>query len=404
MILGGLSRRMVAGLAICATLIYIGWIGAPYLRSIVVRDAAVTTWISVTSSLVGGYTVDVLYPGARVGDDLRIAGVMDPAADQRALARAEAELEQARERVAVQSRVVEVARKTVELRTRLAAGYAAAFQRDLDIAIAGMQSKISFMKQRLELARSELARKVQLMRSGHTSQSIVDAQNDQISEYQRTLADLETELLRMTERRRFAAEEIYLTDDGRDGGDALRNLEQARVQLGEAEGALGLLQAAADAAQRIAEATRAAYDKSHKLDILAPAGAMVWSVQSAPGVAVQPGAPIASWVDCRIMLVDVPLSDVEIALLPKGAPASVVLEGERQERHGEVLLTRGSAAVIGSADLAALAKGRRPGLGQVIVQLTPSAADIAACPIGHAAHVDFPDVGLLEVLRARLRI
>ncbi len=395
---------MVAALGIGATLIYIGWIGAPYLRSIVVRDAAVTTWISITSSLVGGYTVDVLYPGARVGEDRRIASVVDPAADQRALARAEADLEQAHQRVVVQARVVNVARKTVELRTKLAAGYSAAFKRDLDVAIAGMESRIAFMNQRLELGRSELARRTQLMRSGHTSQSIVDAQSEQISEYQRTLADLETQLLRMTERRRFAADEIYLTDDGRDGGDALRNLEQARVQLGEAEGALGLLEAEEEAAQKVTDATRAAYEKAHKLDILAPPGSMVWSLQSAPGVAVQPGSPIASWVDCRVMLVDVPLSDVEIALLPKGAPATIVLEGERQSRQGTVLLTRGSAAVIGSADLAALAKGRRPGLGQVIVQLIASDKDVSDCPIGQAAYVDFPDIGVIDVLRARLRI
>jgi hypothetical protein len=51
-----------------------------------------------------------------------------------------------------------------------------------------------------------------------------------------------------------------------------------------------------------------------------------------------------------------------------------------------------------------LAKGRYPGVGQALITLDPSTADIAACPIGQAAHVDFPGVGLLDVLRARLRL
>jgi len=40
----------------------------------------------------------------------------------------------------------------------------------------------------------------------------------------------------------------------------------------------------------------------------------------------------------------------------------------------------------------------------VLVKLEPSAADIEACPLGAAAYVDFPAIGILDVLRARLRL
>ena len=36
--------------------------------------------------------------------------------------------------------------------------------------------------------------------------------------------------------------------------------------------------------------------------------------------------------------------------------------------------------------------------------LEPSDADLETCPIGHAAYVDFPDIGILDILRARLRL
>lgn len=125
---------------------------------------------------------------------------------------------------------------------------------------------------------------------------------------------------------------------------------------------------------------------------------------ASPGAAVQPGTPIVSWIDCSIMLVDVPVSDVELALLPKDAVADVVLEGERQVRRGTVFLKRGAAATIGQADLAALAKGRQPGIGQVLVKLDPSPENVEACPIGAVAYVDFPEVGLFDILSARLRL
>ena len=72
--------------------------------------------------------------------------------------------------------------------------------------------------------------------------------------------------------------------------------------------------------------------------------------------------------------------DVELALLETDAPARVVIEGDRKVRLGKVYLTRGAAATVGADDLAALAKGRHPGVGQVLVKLEPSAADIEACP------------------------
>ena len=68
------------------------------------------------------------------------------------------------------------------------------------------------------------------------------------------------------------------------------------------------------------------------------------------------------------------------------------------------MLTRGSAATLGRRDLAALAKGRTSGVAQALLTLDADAAELAKCPIGQSAYVRFPDVGLIDVLRARLRL
>ena len=91
------------------------------------------------------------------------------------------------------------------------------------------------------------------------------------------------------------------------------------------------------------------------------------------------------------MLVDVPVSDVELALLRTDAPARIVIEGDPKVRAGKVYFTRGAAATIGADDLAALAKGRHAGVGQVsgaaraVSRRHRGLSD--RCP----AYVDFPE-------------
>src|SRR6478672_12084368 len=78
-----LNRQRSAGLiALAALIIYIGWIGGPYLRSVILRDAAVTSWINPAPAPIVGYVGPrPLYPGERVGAEGRIAVIEDPLAD-----------------------------------------------------------------------------------------------------------------------------------------------------------------------------------------------------------------------------------------------------------------------------------------------------------------------------------
>ncbi|MEO1193123.1 MAG: HlyD family secretion protein, partial [Pseudomonadota bacterium] len=147
-----------------------------------------------------------------------------------------------------------------------------------------------------------------------------------------------------------------------------------------------------------------AYRRQRSAHVLAQPGAVIWSVSAAAGSTVAPGETITVWIDCNDLLVDVPVSDAELALLTRGMTADVLLEGEGRERQATVLLTRGSGAVLDRADLAAVAKGRQPGMGQLLLRLDLAEEDGTDCPVGRAAFVDLHDVGLLDVIAARLRL
>lgn len=278
------SQRSITFIGLGLLLLYAAWIGGPYLKSIVARDAAVTTWISVTSAPISGFTRHPLYPGDRVGADGRIATVEDPQTDMIGLAQARAGLDRAQARAEAAARMVEAAEQMIEARTTTAAAYAVAFQADLDLVIANAKANLALTK-----------------------------------DNRRQSNDIETSLKRAMARRQAAADSVFLHENGSEASGIERGLMESRLQLKQAQLDLEIAQIELRAAQTVVDATAAAYEKSRSIDVLVPPDALVWSLISAPGAAVQPGSPLLSWVDCRIMLVDVPASDVEIALLPQGA-------------------------------------------------------------------------------------
>ena len=397
------SQQLTALGGFIVLLLYVVWMGWPYLKAIVVRDAAITTWISVAVSPIAGYTTRPVYPGSHTGPDGRLATIVDPRADARDLAIARAELIRASARVTAQETQIAAMRDALKNRSGHADEFASTFVRDLDAATTGAKNSLSAGKLRLQLAHTEEARVASLHANGLASQATLDAARGTTAELERDIAANQAIVDRATARHRAATDGVFLLEDGTDGNSAFQNLSDARVRQVQAATMLNQARAERDAARIVLQATEQSFDKSRSLDVTVPPGAMVWSLISGPGAPVQPGSPLASWVDCRVMLVDVALSDVETSLLHPGSPADVVIEGEKTVRRGTVILTRGSAGTLGSHDLAAVAKGRRPGLGQALVKLVPGAADVRECSIGHAAFVDFPGVGVFDILRARLR-
>ena len=399
------KRRSLGLIGLVGLLVYVGWIGGPYLRSVVLRDAAVTSWTNPISAPIAGYVGQhPLYPGARVGADGRIAVVADPLADRSALARAEAELGRAEERHKSLEQLVALRQSAVDTRQALATSYAETFKRDLDTRIKAASGGLALTKQRLGLERGQADRLAKLAASGHGSQSAADAEAQRVVELEKTATELQSDLDRSTQRRSAAEAGTFLLDDGTDAAVAARGLDEARLALNQAKLDLSLAEVDIQLARKVLAAAQQAYEKALSAPVSAPPGALVWSQIVAPGAAVTAGAPVATWVDCGVLMVDAPVSDVELALLPKGAKADVLFEGETRVRHGTVLLTRGAAATIGRSDLAALAKGRNAGVGQALIALEASPADVEACPIGQAAYVDFPGIGLIDILRARLRL
>jgi multidrug resistance efflux pump len=397
------SRKFVVWLGLAGVIVYALWIGGPYLRSIAVRNAAVSTWVHQATAPIDGLVSDSLPINDRIGDDGRLLTVTNPRADSSPLAVARAALAEAHAREASHRRIVTGIEQLVGSRQALATEYAGAFKRNLDTRMAGLAAYVTLSEQRLTVERAEADRISKLFAIGGESQSAVEAASSRVADLERAIVDTRTSLDRSRLHRAAADTGLFILDDGSGDSTAQRSYEEARVSLDRARADLAAAREAVAGAQQVFDEATRLFEHGRSAPALGRPGGVVWRDVVSSGAAVAAGAPVATWIDCRVMFVDTPVSDVELSLLRPGLPATVVFEGEGRVRHGSVLLMRGAAATLGPADLAAVAKGRRPGVGQVLVTLEPTPDDVAACPIGRAAFVHFPDVTVLDIVRARLR-
>ena len=397
--------RLCGGAAAAIVLLAGGWQMAPYLRSTVSRDSAVTSWIHLaTSPIVGGLASLLPKPGDRVGADGRIVTIRNVHSDPSDAERSAAEVTRAAAVVEGLERYVAAMRQLdADLQARMTE-HAAAFKQNLDVTLTSARLELEQVNRRLAIASAALDRMQRLVQRGNASLSAADEAQALVAELELLRVERERSIAELQVRRDAAERGVFITDDGTDPGWADRSRDELRRDIARGIAELAETGATLVDAQRAAAIDAAALERTSLAAVTAPPDSLIWSVIAGANTAVAVGGPIVEWIDCSEMLVDVPVSDIEVALLRPGMQAEVVLEGGHEARRATILLTRGSAGALGLDDLAAVAKGRSAGRGQILLRLDPTPEDIASCPIGLSAFVEFPQVDVLDMLRARLRL
>jgi CRP-like cAMP-binding protein/biotin carboxyl carrier protein len=404
-----LRRRRLIGLcglaAAALVLLAAGWQLGPYLRSTVSRGSAVTSWIHVaTSPIAGNLDSRLPEPGDRVGPDGVIVTIRNRHNDPSAAEHSAGEVARAEAIVAELRRYVDAMRQLDAEWLARTASHAAAFRQNLEVTLTSARLELEQVKQRLAIARTALDRTQRLKARGNASVAAADEALASVAELELQRVERERSIAELEVRRAAAEKGVFLTSDGTDPDWNDRSRDQVRRDIARGVADLAEAEATLADARHVAATDASALERTSVGAVTAPPGSLIWSVVVGAGAAVSTGSPIAQWLDCSVMLVDVPASDVEVALLRPGMEAEVVIEGEQRARPATVLLTRGSAGALGLDDLAALAKGRSAGQGQVLLRLEPTPKDIAACPIGLSAFAEFPQVDVTDMLRARLRL
>ncbi|SMF78883.1 HlyD family secretion protein [Tistlia consotensis] len=376
-----------------------------YLASVLFRDAVMTNWVYVATAPISGQVeAPVPKPGDRVAGDGSVLRIRNLQADDTAVARLDAE------RARMQQRIKELETRLAQLQStsaqwqRRSDVYAKVFRDAVEADLAGLEEKLAFTRKQLDYS-SRVAKRIETLASrGNASLSTADKRLAEVMDLKSQQSDLEKEIAHTRHRVEAAREGVFITADGTNPDWAFGSrdvldlkLIEASDALAEAKGALAKL-----ALEREAAAQQLKRDSTAGVSL--PAGSLVWSVEAGPEATVGRGAALLEWIDCRKPLVDVPVSEVDLALIREGEKVEVRVDGVDEPLSGEVVYKRGAAARLDRRQLAAVAEQAGDPRAQVIVALEKSGFGPDNCPVGRAAFVDFPTVGPLSSLATFLRL
>ena len=215
MIRGG--RKWVYVATILAFLGYTAWMIGPYLQSVIVRDAAVTSWTNVTTSPIDGVVHDVPLAVAEViGPDGVILTIPNELATREPVHEAKIRAELARTRVAELEEFIEEVRLLDDGRADIKARYAATFRTQLAAEIAGLERQMGAVSDPLETMRKVAARSEDLVGRGVGAESAADEASMRVANLELEIAELKAALTYARVRRQAANHSVFITFDGED--------------------------------------------------------------------------------------------------------------------------------------------------------------------------------------------
>lgn len=377
----------------------------PYMAATLVRDAAVTAWTNLaTAPIHGRVTARLPMLGSQVGENGTILELVNEQIDPGLVPRAEAALDLARARTQAARAYLEGVLEIDRDRRDLMKLYAGQYRAQLDAEIVQREARLTALQLKATLATQVAERMRNITESGYRSKDYRDDGAIRLAEAE---ADLTAERMALDQvkRRRAASDEgVFILPDGTSPIWAYDQRQDAKTEIKKARLALEQADAAEGEAEQALKATRENYKVQSRAGVKAPPGSTIRSLVIGEGSFVGVGGPVARWIDCTQMLIDAPVSDAALPLIPLGSKAEVIIEGENRWRSATVTNIRGAAETITGTDLAAVAKGRGQGDGQVLLRLHAERREFAACPVGQAAYVHFPSAGIVPVLLARLGI
>jgi CRP/FNR family cyclic AMP-dependent transcriptional regulator len=364
------------------------------------RDAAVTSWLNVATAPIDG-TVEGFETrvGQKANGNGAVAAIVNHSADRSAVIRAEDQMRRSETRLiqATQysERVLRLAAEWTERRNR----YAEGFRQDLDHEIQDLEQRIVLLKEREALADVSARRKRVLRATGMASQADEDVATSEHRELQTMRTQMVKALDRVRERRRLAGRGVFLQQDGKEPEWSWRSLDEINLEMVRANRAVGDAQEDLVTARAVLAEERSNLRLSSMATVKVPDAMTIWSSAVTNNASVNRGDQLFSWIDCSKKLVDVPVTETLAAILQEGMPAMVTLEGDPEARPATVLLTRGASSRLGQTELASLSRGHKSYTAQVLVAFKDSNA-IDGCPIGRRAFVSFPEVRMVQYIRA----
>jgi hypothetical protein len=375
----------------------LAYLVGPHIRATLSRNAVITTWLHVVKTPIeGAITASPLRPGTIAATTLPAVQIANDRLYPGRRAEIVLQLARLREEIGAKAGIVVDLERRVVQRRALAAAYLGSLHGGLEGWIRTEEANLVGTQAQIRDQRREVNRLNSLNRAGNTADAIkehAEAQLDNLVSFARASQEL---IERVRRRQAVVHDGVALETSLADVPWAYKDGEALEIEILKQKAAIAESTAAAQSMSGIADQVT--------LDL--PAGMTLWDLLAANASYVRAGDSVFSFVDCRDLLVDVVVTDGVMTLLNPGDPAIVHLVGWGGDMVGRVTLLRGSRAPLADGQLAATIPDRVFREGQAIVaidQASVTAEGFTSCPVGRAAFVEFPSVGILTETIQRLR-
>lgn len=229
-------RRLAVWGAAVAALAYMAWIMGPYLRSAVVRDATVTSWIYVATSPIQGKIEGKLpHQGYRVEQSANgeVLFVVNRFYDMSRVVAARGDVEAARLRAEGLEKQLAEERDLNVARREMKSGYATRFRELLDEQIARGETTVQHYEEQVKLLAGLVQRRAEMAKAGIRSQELVDEARLRLSAVQTSLMKSMAELSQARLYREAADDGVFMVPGGADPSWVLSERAQTRRAIAE---------------------------------------------------------------------------------------------------------------------------------------------------------------------------
>ncbi len=374
----------------------------PHARSLVVRNAVVTAYLSDFRSPIDGRVEAIpVAPGERPEAGQSVLSIHNPRVDRSRLARLEVLSAAADEEVGFLQASLEALRALAGERAGQTRGYGEAIERDLRARQQQLTDEQQARDAALVAAEAGLERVRNLHREGLASPSDLE-EAEAFYEAARSSREANREALSRLQAQWAELPQGVYQGGEQDGALFTRQMEQElTLRLLEEERALRVARTEQRAKRAELDRARTALERSAEADIVLPEGKSVFDIYTSVGAWVTAGSRVASAVDCAGLMVDIAVDDALLQLIEPDQEVSVRVFGSLQQWPARVVLVRGSAALGDEPVLAASVPQRGNRKGRVLARI--EGGDMPqltgqTCGIGRTAYAEFEDIGLFTLM------
>lgn len=333
---------------------YCGWMISPYLSSVLVRDASVTVWLeSSIAPIDGKLSGNLPRAGSIIGADNLVTDI-----ENDLLLDENQSVESVREKV-WSARLNRDQAKEFLGKLNILEQERLTHQQDsieiylaeIDAHLRGLEMESLINTGRIEVLQRIVDRQKQLLERRTGSQAKLDEAIVPLGELQLRQTQIRADLRKIKMRKNAANRGVYLQANGDVPNWVRRNELVLQLELQKAHRNLHGLELIFKERLKDLMESQKTLDKLSNAQVTAPEGSTVFRVLVSPHATVSAGDRIIEWGNCSLLLIDAPVSDVELPFIKSDSEAIVYLEGEDFPRKARVLLTRGSSATLGPDQL-----------------------------------------------------